>query len=56
VAPVDQTLLLAEDVNVVVCPTQIDVDGLAVITGVGGVGVTVTVIGVLVAEQPLAFV
>lgn len=56
VAPVDQMLLLAEDVSVVVCPIQIAVAGLAVMAGVGGVGVTDTVTGALVAEQPLAFV
>jgi hypothetical protein len=56
VAPVDQRLLLPEDVSTVLSPGQMPKDGLAVITGAGGVASMVTVVGALVAEQPFPFV
>jgi hypothetical protein len=56
VAPFDQTLLLPDDIRMVLSPGQMPKDGLAVITGVGGVEMSVTVVGALVAEQPLPFV
>ena len=53
VAPVDQLFPVdAEDVNVTEPPAQKEVGPPAVIVGVAGVGLTVTVVAAEVAEQP----
>lgn len=56
VAPVDHRLLVPEEVSTVLSPGQMSREGFAVITGAGGVGLTVTAIGALTAEHPLPFV
>lgn len=55
VAPVDQVFPVeAEDVRVTEPPAQKEVGPPAVIVGVAGVGLTVTVVEAEVAEQPFA--
>lgn len=57
VAPVDQVFPVeAEDVRVTEPPAQKEVGPLAVIVGIAGVGLTVTVVEADVAEQPFASV
>lgn len=56
VAPVDQVLFGSEEVSVMLEPSQIVVDPEDEIVGIAETGITVIVIGLLVVEQPFAFV
>ena len=56
-APVDQVFpFVFDEVSVVLVPLQIAKIPAGVITGVGGIGLTVTITGELVAEQPFPLV